>query len=61
MLITDQINKKRNKPIDEIKPAEDDCPKEGPKLKKLTWQSSITSGNKTESTLTGPRVLDCLF
>ena len=25
-------------------------------MKKLTWQSSITNGNKTESSIAGPRV-----
>ncbi|XP_065219891.1 uncharacterized protein LOC135845327 [Planococcus citri] len=53
-----QLSKKKIKSIDEIKTEAEskDSPKEGPKLKKLTWQSSITNGNKTESSITGPRI-----
>lgn len=50
------MNRKRLKP-DEVKPQDDkNGLKELPKMKKLTWQSSITNGNKTESSITGSRV-----
>lgn len=54
-----QLNKKVIKSVDEIKNEDDDksCSKDGSKLKKLTWQSSITNGNKMESVITGPRVM----